>query len=428
MLIIESVRPESAAARAGLCPGDRIVTLNGEPVRDLLDFHFHIDDEPRVKLEVLRGVLTERREVRRNGEPDLGLTFAPLKTRLCGNQCVFCFVDQMPAGMRRTLYVKDEDYRLSFLHGNFVTLTNMKEWELRRIVDQRLSPLYISVHSTTAETRRRLMRPRVDRDILPILRFLGENGITMHTQIVLCPGYNDGADLDRTITDLAAFHPDVASLAIVPLGMTEHREGLTELDPVTPALARRVLDQVVAYQREFRRRLGSTFVHLADEWYRLLGREVPPASHYDGFPQIENGIGMTRDFLGRLSRTRRLFRPEILRGLDPSRRARVTLVTGELFRPILEAAVSRKLERTAEPVELSVVGVANRFFGSGVTVAGLLVGKDIAEALESTRADLVLIPPATLNTDGLFLDDMSLAELERRVGAPVRAGFRDQAF
>jgi putative radical SAM enzyme (TIGR03279 family) len=419
VLEIAAVSDCSPSARAGLRPGDKILQVGGRPVRDLLDFHFYLGDEDEVELELLRGTAKEIVRLQREGDPDLGLTFAPLRTRLCGNDCVFCFVDQNPAGLRPTLYVKDEDYRLSFLHGNFVTLTNLKEWEIERIIEQRLSPIYISVHSMDPAIRRQLLRSRVERDIRPILDRFRERGITMHTQIVLVPGYNDGEDLERTITGLAAYHPAVESLAVVPLGMTEHREGLVELAPVTAELAKNTVAQVERRQREFHRQWGIRFVHLADEWYRLLQRPVPPATHYDGFPQIENGIGMTRDFLNRLGRLRRLFPPEM-----HGRRA--TLVTGILFQPILEPAVRRRLSRTGEPVELQVVGATNRFFGPRVTVAGLLVGRDIAAALDGIDpGDRVFIPPATINADGLFLDDMSLPELEQRLGVPVAAGLRE---
>jgi putative radical SAM enzyme (TIGR03279 family) len=343
--------------------------------------------------------------------------------RTCGNECVFCFVDQNPTGLRPTLYVKDEDYRLSFLHGNFVTLTNMKEWEIRRVVEQRLSPIYLSIHSSNPETRRRLLRSRKERDIFPTLDYFREHNITMHTQVVVCPGYNDGVDLDGTIRDLAAYHPAVQSLGIVPLGMTDHRDGLIALDPVTPELARDLLERVEAHQRDFRARWGIRFLYLADEWYRMLGRLVPPEPHYDGFPQLENGIGMTRVFLNRLARQRRVF------PWRDGRKRRVTVVTGSLFRPIIEPALTAKLARTGEPVEVAMAGVENEFLGPGVTVAGLLAGGDIIRALRGRDlGDAVFIPPATLNDDDLFLDDLTLEGLRAEVGVPVHPGFRDRAW
>ncbi len=421
MLQIDNVRDGSTAALHGVRAGDRITSVNGQTVRDLLDFHFYVSGEERVRLELQRGAVIERVVLPADGG-DLGLSFAPLRTRLCGNECVFCFVDQLPQGMRKTLYVKDEDYRLSFLHGNFVTLTNMKDWEIQRIIEQRLSPIYISVHSTNPETRRRLMRSRVDRDIVPVLDLFRDNGIVMHTQIVLCPGYNDGEDLERTIRDLAAYHPAVQSLAVVPLGMTSHREGLPALDPVTPELTAQILERAEFHQRTFRARWGIRFLYLADEWYRLVGRPVPPETWYDGYPQIENGIGMTRHFLNKLARMRAIFPDAVRQG-----RRRVTLITARLFRDTLEEGVRRALARTKEPVEAVVIGVENRFFGPRVTVTGLLVGEDIASACAGRDlGDLVVLPPATLNDDNLFLDDVPLSGLESRLGTPVQVGFRDR--
>jgi putative radical SAM enzyme (TIGR03279 family) len=422
-LLVESVRDGSPAANAGLCAGDRVVRLNGLELRDLLDLHFHAAGESELDLEIRRNGDSHRLRLERAEGDDLGVTFASDRVRTCGNECVFCFIDQNPAGLRPTLYVKDEDYRLSFLHGNFVTLTNMKEWEIRRVVEQRLSPIYLSVHSTNPATRRRLLRSRKERDITPILDYFRDHEIVMHTQIVLCPGINDGDDLRQTIIDLAAYHPAVQSLAVVPLGMTDHRDGLIALDPVTPELARRLIEEVEPRQRDFQARWGRRFVYLADEWYRLLGRPVPPETHYDGFPQLENGIGMTRNFLNRLGRQRQVF------PWGDGRRRRVTVVTGSLFQPILEPALQAKLARTGEPVEVSVAGVSNDFFGRRVTVAGLLSGRDILRALRGRDlGDAVFIPPATLNDDDLFLDDLTLADFRTEVGVPVHPGFRDRAW
>lgn len=422
MLIIEKVEEGSAGELSGLRPGDRIVELNGQQIRDILDFHFHLADEDDITLQVVRGVEQLNLALSRGEQSDVGISFEPLKTRLCGNQCVFCFIDQNPEGLRKTLYVKDEDYRLSFLHGNFVTLTNMKEWEIRRIVEQRLSPIYISVHSTNPEVRKRLLRSRKERDIVPILDYFRDNGIVMQTQIVLCPGINDGEDLHQTIRDLAAYYPAVQSLAIVPLGMTDHREGLPDLAPVTVDLARKITAAVEEYQKQYFKERGMWWVYLSDEWYRLLGRTVPPSARYDGFPQLENGIGMTREFLDRLNRLRRVFPT-----LDGPRR--ITVVTGALFRSTMEAAMKAKLARTGEDIDLQVVGVPNDFFGRRVTVAGLLAGRDMAGALMGQDlGERVLIPPATLNQDDLFLDDMSLAEFQSTLGVPVQVGLRDRSF
>ena len=422
-MVIQAVRSGSLGERAGLKPGDRIERVNGSAVRDLLDFHFKMADE-RVALEVARADDRLTLEVEPDGATDLGLRFEEMKIRTCGNECVFCFIDQNPAGMRRTLYVKDEDYRLSFLHGNFVTLSNMKDWEIRRIVEQRLSPIYISVHSTNPVTRQRMIRARKERDILPILEYLRANDITMHTQVVLCPGYNDGEDLKQTVRDLARFYPQVASLAVVPLGMTEHRDGLSDLAPVTPELAESTLAELEEFRRGFQAEWGTRFVYAADEWYRLLDRPMPPASHYDGFPQIENGIGMTRWFYDKMAKTKRLFPDATKHGWRA-----VTLVTGALFQPTLTRLVMDKLAKSGESIEVRVVGVPNEFFGRRVTVAGLLVGRDIRDALRGRDlGDAVYLPPATLNEEDTFLDDLRLEDLRAELGVPIKVGFRDRYF
>lgn len=424
MVQVETVHRDSLAERIGLLPGDQIERINGEKVRDVLDFHFRTADD-ELDIEVRRGADVLTLSLAPEGTGDLGVRLAPMKTRLCGNECVFCFIDQTPAGMRPTLYVKDEDYRLSFLHGNFVTLSNMKEWEVRRIVEQRLSPIYLSIHSTNRETRQRMIRSRIDRDIRPILDYFAENEITMHTQIVLVPGYNDGEDLAQSIRDLSDYHPRVASLAVVPLGMTDHRNGLVQLDKVTPELAERTLAQAAEFQREFRERFGCTWLYMADEWYRLLDRPVPPEPHYDGFPQLENGIGLTRFFLNRLGRVRKVF-PNAER--DGFRK--VTLVTGSLFQQLLESKLRSKLASTGESIEVQIIGVPNDFFGRGVTVAGLLVAQDILNALAAVTdlGDRVFLPPAVLNDDDRFLDDLTLEQFTERLGVPVQVGFRDRIW
>lgn len=419
-MIVRDIRPGSPAADLGIRPGEDLVSINGNRIRDLLDYHFHVaDGDLDVEIAIPGTGTTRRLRVSLDPGGDLGIGLDPMKTRLCGNECVFCFVDQVPKGMRQTLYVKDEDYRLSFLHGNFVTLTNMKDSEIERVISQRLTPLYVSVHSTNAETRRRLLRPKRDCNILSVIDRLIEGGITLHTQVVLCPGFNDGPDLDRTIDDLAMRWPGIRSLAVVPLGLTDHRDGLLPiLDPFTVEDARRLLAQSIPRQRRYRRKLGATFLYLADELYRLLGIDPPPASHYDGYPQLENGIGMTRHFLARLRRARRLFS-----GAGSKGERRVTLVTGSLFEPILRPAFEEALARTREVVQVDVVGCVNRFFGSRVTVAGLLTGSDIASALEGRDlGDRVYFPPATLNSDGLFLDDMGPEDLEQRFAVPFQPG------
>jgi putative radical SAM enzyme (TIGR03279 family) len=410
-----AVRPGGPAARAGLLPGDRLLRVNGHPLRDLIDFHTLAGQE-RLGIEVARGCGTHTVLITREWGRDLGLECEPPKPgeiATCANKCVFCFIHQLPKGLRKSLYVKDDDYRLSFLHGNYITLTDLPDGEVQRIIDQRLSPLYVSVHATDPDLRHFLLgRPRtLQAALLPRMQRLADAGIRMHAQIVLCPGLNDGAQLERTVRDLGALHPAVTSVAVVPVGLTRHREGLPPLRAVTPDGARGVVDAVHGWQAECLTRLGTRLVYAADELYLLGGVPIPPAAAYEGFPVLEDGIGLVRRFEDAFLRwTRRR---------SPTRPMRVaTVVTGELFAPILQRFLSG-LERPGVAVE--VVAVPNDFFGHGITVAGLLTGQDIARALTRRPAgDVLLVPRVALQeTAGVFLDDVSPADLGRHLGVPV---------
>ncbi len=422
MLKISSVEPGSPAHRAGLAVGDSVFSLNGHEVRDLLDLHFRMSGSVLLRLGILQNGRERKVRVRREPWEGLGLAFSPEPVRRCGNKCIFCFIDQNPPSLRSTLYVKDEDYRLSFLHGNYVTLTNLREWELNRIIEQRLSPLYVSVHSLNPAVRRRLFRSRSRSDIRPVLAALDRAGIRLHVQIVLVPGYNDGRDLGETLQGLASMRDSVTSVGIVPVGLTRHRKGLPELRPVSAREARGLVERIEPMRRAWRREGGTAFAYLADELYLAAGCPVPSEKDYDGYPQIENGIGLMRRFTVRLGRLRRVFR-------ESPRRGEITILTGRLFAPHLELLLRGKTARTGERVRMRFVCVPNRFFGRRVTVAGLLTGTDIAAAMKGRDPGRrVYIPPESVNADGLFLDGMSLRELERILGVPVQAGLRDTEF
>lgn len=427
-LPILAVEPGTAAARAGLAAGDRIVSLNGVPLHDVIDLRFE-GAEAELAFAIERPGRERPLRIhieRRNGEA-LGIETEEMKARVCGNKCVFCFIDQMPEGYRRGLYVRDEDYRFSFLHGNYVTLTNLRPWEFDRILTQGLSPLYVSVHATDPEVRARLLG--IDSsspvaDVMPRLRRLVEGGIRVHAQVVLCPDWNDESVLEETAETLAALHPGVASVAIVPLGLTSHRQGLAELTPVTPAIARRVVDQVGGLAARFHARFGHPFVYLADEWYFQSGTPLPGAEHYHDFPQLEDGVGLARHLIDRLqSEGDRLPISARVRGRD------ALVVTGVMAAPLIEAELVRGvLARHARQVELVVV--ENEFLGPGITVAGLLAGGDIRRAVARTLrgGELVCLPPACINGRSLFLDDMSLAELAEAIGCEIQVGLGDEAF
>jgi len=409
--MILAVEPRSPADRAGVRAGDRLRSINRRPLRDIIDYQY-LSADAALDLRLERGAARFPLHIEKDPAEPVGLRFATELfdgVRTCGNRCAFCFVHQLPKGLRRSLYLLDDDYRLSFLHGNFVTLTNLSEGDLRRIVGQRLSPLYVSVHATDPSVRARLMRCRGDAAILPLLRRLARAGISIHAQVVLCPGLNDGDVLERTVADLAALHPGVASLAIVPVGLTRHRERLPCLQPVTRAMARELLARIAAWQGRFLAQLGSRFVFAADELHLMAGTPVPPARAYEGFPQQENGVGLVRRFLDQVQRVR----------LPPDVRGRsATIATGVLAAPI----VQRLADRMADAgVRVQVAPVRNRLLGESVTVAGLLAGRDVIRQLRRRWLGQVVIVPAAALREDAFLDDVTLGDLRAALSVPVVA-------
>ncbi|WP_352428032.1 DUF512 domain-containing protein [Thermoflexus sp.] len=414
--LIVAVDPTGWGARVGVRPGDGLLRVNGHRVEDVIDVHFHAAED-HVVVEVLRdGRRLTLEGDRREGEP-LGLVFAhptfDTDIRRCNNLCTFCFVLQTPKGMRRTLYIKDDDYRYSFLYGHFVTLTNLTERDWQRIVAQRLSPLYISVHATDPEVRRRVLRNPRAPDIMAQLRWLAAHGIEMHTQIVVTPGLNDGEHLERSVFDLATLWPWVRSVSVVPVGVTRfQRYGVR---PPTREEARRVLRAVHAWQRLFRRRLGVGFVYATDEWYLLLGRPVPSQAAYDGLRLQENGLGMVRDFLEDYRRVKRALRQ---RRPDLSGR-RATLVTGTLFAAVLARTAADFSARTGASLE--VVPVVNTRLGETITVAGLLMAGDVLDQLAGRPlGDLVILPRIMFDhPQGISLDDQTPLDIARALGRPV---------
>jgi putative radical SAM enzyme (TIGR03279 family) len=414
-VVVAAVSARTPAARAGLLPGDRILAINGAGLRDVIDFHFHAGEE-RLEMTLERGGRARTAVLRRRG-PGLGLELQaprPSEISTCANKCVFCFIHQLPRGMRKSLYVKDDDFRLSFLHGNYITLTDLEEPELDRIERQRLSPLYVSVHATDAELRHRLLgQPRVKRDVMPIMERLARAGIAMHAQIVLCPDWNDGAHLDRSVHDLARLHPGVRTTAVVPVGLTRHRERLPALRRVTDEEARTLVASIEAWQREFLVALGSRFVFAADELYLQAGRDLPTGRDYEGFPIVEDGVGLVRRFTDGFTRAvtrlpRRLARPRA-----------VTLVTGEMFAPRLRALLDTV---RVDNLAVTLTPIANEWFGRGIGVAGLLTGQDIQSQLAGRAlGDEVLVPATALRDGaGVFLDDLAPDDLGAALDTRVR--------
>ncbi|MCI0515800.1 DUF512 domain-containing protein, partial [candidate division KSB1 bacterium] len=340
--------------------------------------------------------------------------FEPIRYRSCGNHCIFCFVDQNPPHLRPTLYFKDEDFRLSFLFGSYVTLTNLSRRDAARIVAQRLSPLYVSIHAVNPTVRQKLLGLRKEDHLMKKLRFLTRHRIQIHAQIVLCPGINDGPVLEDTLQQLSQFYPWLNSVAIVPLGLTQHRQSLPELAPVTPALSQSLLDWGEKLTATFYQRWKCHWLYFADEFYLTATVRIPPARRYDDFVQLENGVGMTRHFLDEFRRRARHF-PHHL-----PHPKKITLITGTLAAPMLIKFVLPVLARITN-LSVNVVAVPNQFYGASVTVSGLLTGQDIAAALANIDAgDEVGLPPNCLNYDQLFLDDWTLADLEQRTGKKVK--------
>jgi len=415
---ITEVEPGGLGAELELEAGDRVVRVNGRTVRDYLDFRFHSGGETELTLNVLkRGGEEWEIEVERAEGEDFGLTFENIAPRQCANECLFCFCKGNPPDARPALFFRDEDVRLSFLYGNYTTLTSITEDEMRRVVEQRLTPQYVSVHATDLKVRAHLLGIDESRaDISDKLRRMMDAGIEIHAQVVLCPGINDGDVLRKTVADLAAEYPRVRSVAVVPLGLTRY---ITDerLTPVTPEWCRQIIREVSALQKGLRARLGTTFAFLGDEIYLRAGRPVPARAHYGDYPQIEDGVGMVRSFREDFARLlRRLEKrpphePEKLHG---------TVLTGTLFAPVLEDLIGQLNERRG--TRLRVAAVENQYFGPEIVVAGLMTGSCVLAAREKIQGDFVVIPRTAHKSDEpVMLDGMQLSELEGRLGLPVRA-------
>jgi putative radical SAM enzyme (TIGR03279 family) len=440
---VREVVPESPADLAGLQSGDLVKTINGKPVRDLVDYEFYASED-----ELLLGVERNGRAVdvlvAKQPDEEMGIRFgeepAPF-IRICANKCVFCFIQGLPErhkpqrglplGMRDSLYIKDDDYRYSFLFGNFITLTNLKEQDWKRLEEQRLSPVYVSVHTTNPDLRRKMVDGPRSGEIVEQIRRLGDLGIECHTQLVLCPGINDGDELERSIADLAELRPIVQSISAVPVGLTKYNNMLKvgALPPMRPFRldeAQDVMARVSRWQGRFAVEPGAhglPFVYLSDEWYYLTSQPFPPARHYGGYAQIENGVGMTRKLLDDWKAAKRTL------PASAAPRPRLAIVTSTMAAPVLERVAADI--RQATGLEVRVLLVTNHFFGPLVTVAGLLCGQDVLDELalrcgDFTEDDLILLPRVLLDNPGArFLDDVTVEEFRAR--APGRVVFAKTA-
>jgi putative radical SAM enzyme (TIGR03279 family) len=414
---ILEVETGSPAERLGLEPGDRILTINGHVITDELALKFYLSEDSIDIIVHRPGSGGRRFKIDLLENPDLGIQVEEFQTRRCNNACLFCFVDQLPPGVRPSLKVKDDDYRLSFLHGNYITLTNLNQVDLSRIIEQRLSPLYISVHATDSDLRTRILGRGKADDLAVKMRKLIRGGICLHAQIVLMPGINDGKHLQKTVFDLYDLYPGVQSTAIVPVGISDYGPCKTRFMPVTPEYSRALIHQILPWQAQFRTQIAQTFACLADEFYLQGGLEIPDRDYYDDFVQIEDGIGMVRYFLDE-------FKTELRRRRTRCSNQHGTLATGKLFYPVLKHCMEQYNLKFG--TRLQVRKIDNRFMGSAITVAGLLGGKDIVDALAGTDiGDFLIIPGEALSGgDGVFVDDWSPQDISRRLGKPVYSSGR----
>ena len=425
---IRQVLPGSIAQELELAAGDVLLEVNGQPVEDVFDYHYLTNEEYlTVMVRKANGEEWEL-EIEKEFEEDLGIVFENSlmdEYRSCRNKCIFCFIDQMPKGMRETLYFKDDDSRLSFLQGNYVTLTNMSDHDIERIIRYRLEPINISFHTMNPQLRCKMLNNRFAGDIFAKVDALAEAGIEMNGQIVLCRGVNDGEELDYSIRELAKYLPSMRSVSIVPVGLTRFRDGLYPLEPFTPQDAEQVIDCIESWQRKFYREYGLHFVHASDEWYIMAGREVPEEERYDGYLQLENGVGMmrllraeTEEALARMTaETREAGHTE-----DPSEPMReISIATGRLAAPLIRELCG-KIRGKFPGLTVHVHAVANQFFGELITVSGLITGTDLIGQLKGKPLGTQLLLPVNMLRSGeqVFLDDVTVEELEKALQIKVR--------
>ncbi len=412
---IISVKKGSQSESKGLRAGDKVIAIGNGPARDYIDLMFYGSEED-VCLTVHRGTYEFIAGLK--GNEDFGIEFELMNIKLCSNHCVFCFIDQNPPGMRKEIYIKDEDYRFSFLHGSYVTLTNLEKTDLQRIVAQRLGPLYVSVHATDVETRMKLLGIKKNDNLIENMDRLLTAGIKMHCQIVVCPGINDGGVLERTIHDLRLKYPNVLSVAVVPVGLTKHRDRLYTLKAVVKEEAQNIIETVDTFHDQFTQETGGGFVFCADELYIRAGFDIPDSNYYDDFPQIENGVGMLRVFLDSISNPK-----ERLSGKLKCE-GNFVFVTGMSMSSYIED-FSRRISEIPG-INTRSVTVKNQFYGESVTVSGLLTGRDIQSALEGVNSDeTIILPPNCLNESGVFLDDLSPIDISNALGVKVIQGDYD---
>lgn len=411
LLIINNITSGSPAENIGIQPGDCLLSIDGHQVEDIIDYYFY-SSENNFSMQFIKKN-KRKAELQIQGDNDPGLSFRPLHFKKCSNKCIFCFIDQNPGGLRKSLYFKDEDFRLSFLYGNYVTLTNARQKDLDRIIKQRLSPLYLSIHAVDPKIRKQLLGIKKDDKIIDKISQLVRNKIDIHSQIVLCPGINDNDSLKKTILVLSDFYPGLKTLAIVPVGLTKYRENLPQIKEISPSYSKTIIDFIRPLQKKFKKNLGSNFVYLSDEFYLLAEETLPEEIHYEQFSQIDNGVGMTRYFINDFQRISSLF-PQ---SLNSSRN--LTFITGELAYPVLKEYIIPKINKI-DGCFADICVVKNHFYGDSVTVSGLLTGRDIITACK--KKDItgeILLPANCLNSDVLFIDGLTVKDISNQLNNKI---------
>ena len=405
---VKEVEEGSIAWELGVEPGDVLLQINKHIIEDVFDYHYYVNDEELLVLIRKPDGEEWELEIEKDYEEDLGITFESGlmdEYRSCRNKCMFCFIDQMPPGMRETLYFKDDDSRLSFLQGNYITLTNMSDHDVERIVQYHLEPINVSIHTTNPELRCKMLHNRFAGEALKKIQTLYEGGITMNGQIVLCKGINDGEELERSIRDMVKWMPNLQSVSVVPVGMTKYREGLYPLEPFQKEDARKVLGIIHKWQDKLYQEYGTHFIHAGDEWYLLAEMDVPEEERYDGYLQLENGVGMMRLLLNEFE--------EGFQKLEGDAKERhASLATGKLAYPFIKQMAERLTEKYPN-LDMQVYCIRNVFFGESITVAGLITGQDLKAQLTGQKlGDRLLLPIAMLrNEEDVFLDDMTISQL-----------------
>ena len=418
---IKYVEPFSIAEEAGIEAGDKLVKINDREFHDILEYRY-LTAEYEVTLEVLKKDGSTEIITVENDYDDLGIEFADGlidEAQSCTNQCIFCFIDQLPKGMRETVYFKDDDTRLSFLQGNYVTLTNLSDEEIDRLIEMRVSPINVSVHATDPELRCKMLHNRFAGKCYDIMQKFAANGIVMNCQIVLCPEINDGENLRRTLTDLGNLFPQVNSISVVPVGLTRYREGLYPLKPFTKETNAETIEFVEKIQKEFLEKYGTRLVYLSDEFYVNAGMPIPESETYEGFPQIENGVGLIASMKEEFDSAIRLIEKK-------KRHRHVSIATGEIAAGFI-GELAKTLKNACEGVKIDVYPVKNNFFGGGVTVSGLVCGSDIIEQLKGKiQTRELLIPHSMLrDEDNIFLDDTTVADVEKALNVKITPVLND---